>query len=183
MTGLALAAGAVVAVRRGSICPPNLAMGLADLWVSWPALTYFWSLDRQATLMRAITLAELLAMVWLIWDACHTPLRQSRLMRFYVWGAVAASASTFLRYLQGRQTCYRRYTSRGFDPNDFGLSLNIPRYIGMRAGAPRLTRFSQADFRTPVPLRLVKAKSFADAPQTAMPISRMSPCIAVCSLS
>jgi O-antigen ligase len=134
---LAFAAGAMVAVRRGSIRPPNLAMGLAALWVLWSALTYLWSLDRQATLMRAITLAELLAMVWLIWDACRTPLRQTRLMQFYVWGAVAASASTFLRYFQGRQTYYRRYTAPGFDPNDFGLilALSIPLalYLALRA--------------------------------------------------
>ena len=119
---LAFAAGVIVAVRRGSVRPPNLAMALAALWVLWSALTYFWSLDRQPTLMRAITLAELLAMVWLIWDACRTPLRQTRLMQSYVWGAVAASASTFLRYFQGRQTYYLRYTAPGFDPNDFGLN-------------------------------------------------------------
>jgi hypothetical protein len=134
---LAFAAGAIAAVRRGSIRPPNLAMGLAALWVLWSALTYLWSLDRQATLMRAITLAELLAMVWLIWDACRTPLRQTRLMQSYVWGAVAASASTFLRYFQGRQTYYRRYTAPGFDPNDFGLilALSIPLalYLALRA--------------------------------------------------
>ncbi|MDP2998372.1 MAG: O-antigen ligase family protein [Bryobacterales bacterium] len=134
---LAFAAGAVVAIRRGSIRTPNLAMAFAALWVLWSALTYFWSLDRQATLTRAITLAELLAMLWLIWDACHTPLRQTQLMKFYVWGAVAASASTFLRYFQGRQTYYRRYTAPGFDPNDFGLilalSIPIALYLALRA--------------------------------------------------
>ena len=76
-------------------------------------------------------------MLWLIWDACRTPLRQTRLMQFYVWGAVAASASTFLRYFQGRQTYYLRYTAPGFDPNDFGLilALSIPLalYLALRA--------------------------------------------------
>jgi hypothetical protein len=134
---LAFAASVIVAVRRASIRPPNLAMAFAALWVLWSALTYFWSLDRQPTLLRAITLAELLAMVWLIWDACRTPLRQTRLMQFYVWGAVAASASAFLRYFQGRQTYYRRYTAPGFDPNDFGLilalSIPIALYLALRA--------------------------------------------------
>jgi hypothetical protein len=134
---LAFAAGVIVAVRRRSIRSPNLAMALAALWVLWSALTYLWSLDRHATLVRAITLAELLAMVWLIWDACRTPIRQTRLMQFYVWGAVAASASAFLRYFQGRQTYYRRYTAPGFDPNDFGLilalSIPIALYLALRA--------------------------------------------------
>jgi len=137
---VAFVAGAIVAVRRGSVRPPNLAIAWAALWVLWSALTYFWSLDRPATAMRAVTFAELLAMVWLIWDSCGTALRQTRLMQFYVWGAVAASASTFLRYFQGRETYYLRYTAPGFDPNDFGLilALSIPvaLYLALRARGP-----------------------------------------------
>jgi len=50
VTGLAFAAGAIVAVRRGSIRPPNLAMGLAALWVLWSALTYHSDACRKAVL-------------------------------------------------------------------------------------------------------------------------------------
>ena len=64
-------------------------------------------------------------------------MRQRQLMQAYVWGAVAASASAFVRYARGTQTYYRRYAAPGFDPNDFGLilALSIPLalYLALRA--------------------------------------------------
>ncbi len=135
---LAFIAAAIVALRRGTIRPPNLALVLAAVFVLWAALTYLWSLDRQATFMRVATLAELLAMAWLIWDTCRDSLQQTRLMQAYICGAVAASASAFLRFFQGLQTYWRRYAAAGFDPNDFGLilALSIPvaLYLSLRAG-------------------------------------------------
>src|SRR5450756_3060036 len=85
---LAFATAAVVAAWRGSVRPPNLALGLAAVFVLWASLTYFWSLDRQATVTRVATLAELVAMVWLIWDTCRDSLLQTRLMQAYVWGCL-----------------------------------------------------------------------------------------------
>ena len=130
---------AVVAARRGSLRPPNLALGLAAVFVMWSALTYFWSVDHQATLRRVLTLAELLAMVWMIWDTCRDALLQTRLMQSYVWGAVAACASAGFRFSQGQQTYYHRYAAAGFEPNDFGLvlALSIPLalYLGLRKGS------------------------------------------------
>jgi hypothetical protein len=140
---LAFSTAAVAAARRGFVRPPNLALVLAAFFVLWAALTYFWSLDRQATVMRVATLAEVLAMVWMIWDTCRDSLLQARLMQSYFWGAVAASASACLRFFQGQQTYYRRYAAAGFDPNDFGLilALSIPvaLYLALRAG--RLMRW------------------------------------------
>jgi O-antigen ligase len=119
---------AIVAARRGSVRPPNLALGLAAVFVLWSALTYFWSLDRHATVMRMITFAELLAMVWIIWDTCRDSLLQTRLMQSYVWGAVAASIGAGFRFFEGQQTYYRRYAAAGFEPNTFGLvlALSVP---------------------------------------------------------
>src|ERR1039457_1868226 len=135
---LAFLTVAVVAARRGAVRPPNLALGLAAVFVLWAALTYFWSLDHQATVRRVVTLAELLAMVWMIWDTCRDSLLQTRLMQAYVWGAVVASAGAGLRFFHGQQTYWRRYAAAGFDPNDFGLilALSIPvaLYLGLRRG-------------------------------------------------
>jgi O-antigen ligase len=133
---LAFAGGAAAAIRYRSVRRPILALSLAALLVLWSALTFWWSLDRQATAMRARTLVELLAMLWLIWNACRGPSRQKHLMRAYVLGAAAGSSIAFVRYLHGQQTYYRRYAATGFDPNDFGLilALSIPLalYLGLR---------------------------------------------------
>jgi O-antigen ligase len=111
---------------------------LAAVFVLWAALTYFWSLDHQATVRRVATLAELLAMVWMIWDTCRDSLLQTRLMQSYVWGAVAACASAGFRFFHGQQTYWRRYAAAGFDPNDFGLilalSIPIALYLALRRG-------------------------------------------------
>lgn len=134
---LAFAAGAVAAVTRRSIRPPNIAMLFAALLVLWSALTGFWTVDRHATITRIATLAELFAMLWLIWDSCRGPARQRHLMQAYICGAVAASCIAFIRYLGNMQTYYLRYAAPGFDPNDFGivLALSIPMalYLALHA--------------------------------------------------
>jgi O-antigen ligase len=122
---LALAAGALVALRRKSIRPPNLALVLAALFVLWAAITWFWSLAPTETAARAWTLAQLLIMAALIWDQCRTPWRALHLMGAYVAGAVVASAATLVRYAQNHQTYYRRYAAPGFDPNDLALTVAL----------------------------------------------------------
>ena len=125
---LAFGTAALGAARRGAIRPPNLALVFACCFVVWAALTWFWSVDRPATLTRALTFAELAAMAWLIWDSCRDRLRQRRLIQAYVWGALVAAISVYVRFFLGRQTYWRRYAAPGFDPNDCGLilALSIP---------------------------------------------------------
>lgn len=138
---LAFAAAAVVAFRRGSVRRPNLVLVLAAIFVLWAGATWIWSIDQTSTVRRAATLAELLAMTWLIWDSCLDRARQRQLMQAYVWGAVAASASAYFRYFNDQQTYWRRYAAAGFDPNDFGLilALSIPvaLYLAMNPGRAR----------------------------------------------
>ncbi len=121
----AFAAGVLVVIQRRSLRRPNLALVLAALLVLWSALSWMWSLDRHATLLRMHTFAELLAMLWLIWDACRGPARQAQLLAAYLFGAVAASSIAFWRYAHHRETYWRRYAAAGFDPNDFGLILAL----------------------------------------------------------
>ncbi|MGC9970681.1 MAG: O-antigen ligase family protein [Bryobacteraceae bacterium] len=123
--GLALAAGALVAVRRRSVRPPNLPLALAGVFVVWAAATWFWTLAPAATGAWAWTFAQLFAMVWLIWDQCRSASRPVQLMEAYVWGAAVASAATLVRYAQNHQTYYRRYAAAGFDPNDLALTLAL----------------------------------------------------------
>lgn len=142
--GAALLGGIAAAWTRGSVRRPNLVIVMAALFAGWSALTWFWSLDPAATLARAVTYAQLLLMVYLIWDTCRTRARQRQLLWAYVAGAVAASGLTILRYMADVQTYYRRYAAPGFDPNDLGLTvaLAIPMalYLAMRSRAAWLAR-------------------------------------------
>lgn len=134
----AFAAGAAAAVQRRTLRLPSLALLLAASYVAWSGLTYFWSLAPQATAARFITLAQLFAMLWLIWEFCRTPLAQLRLIQTYVAGAALSSVFTIIRCARGQQTYYRRYATPGFDPNDLGLTLAlaIPMalYLAFRIG-------------------------------------------------
>jgi O-antigen ligase len=125
---LAFGAAAAAAVQRGSLRPPNLPLAFAVCFALWAGLTWFWSVDRPATLGRAATFAELVAMAWLIWDSCRDRLRQRQLIQAYVWGALVAAISVYVRFFMGRQTYWRRYAAPGFDPNDCGLilALSVP---------------------------------------------------------
>jgi O-antigen ligase len=137
---VAFAAGGAVALRYRPLRRPNAVLILAAVFVAWSAVTWLWSLDPAATLRRIRTFAELLAMLWLIWNSCRTPERQRHLMQAYVFGAIAASGLAFWRYLHHHQTYYLRYAASGFDPNDFGLvlALSVPLtlYLALRERRP-----------------------------------------------
>jgi O-antigen ligase len=122
---VAFAAGALHAAARRSLRRPNAVLLAAGALCVWFALTYFWSLDRAATLVRIKTFAELLAMTWLIWNECRGPRRQRQLLSAYVLGAAAGAGIAFWRYAHHQQTYYLRYAATGFDPNDFGLILAL----------------------------------------------------------
>lgn len=146
--GLALAAGVGVAIRRKSVRGPNLVLALAAAFVMWAAATYFWSLAPASTAARAWTLAQLLAMTWLIWDQCRDAGQPVQLMEAYVLGTVPASVWTLARFAGNHQTYYRRYAAAGFDPNDLALTvaLAIPLalYLGGRARGARAWAYRAA---------------------------------------
>jgi O-antigen ligase len=123
--GLALAAGVCVAIRRKSVRGPNVVLTLAAAFALWEGATYFWSVAPVATAARAWTLAQLLAMAWLVWDQCRDAGRPVQLMDAYVWGAAVASAATLARFAENHQTYYRRYAAAGFDPNDVALTVAL----------------------------------------------------------
>ena len=54
----AFAVGAVAALHRRTLRAPNAALELAAAFTAWSALTWFWSVGRPATALRAATLAQ-----------------------------------------------------------------------------------------------------------------------------
>lgn len=125
---LAVLAGIAAVAQRRALRRPNLVLMLAAAFVLWNATTLLWSYAPAATEAKALTLGQLLVMVWLIWELCGTAARETALLAAYVAGAAVSSALTILRFAQGLQTYYRRYAATGFEPNDLGLTvaLSIP---------------------------------------------------------
>jgi O-antigen ligase len=137
---LAVLAGIAAVIQRRALRRPNLVLMLAAAFVAWNALTLLWSYAPAATAAKALTLGQLLVMVWLIWELCGTASRETALMAAYVAGAAVSSVLTILRFEQGLQTYYRRYAATGFEPNDLGLTvaLSIPLalHLSMRGRGP-----------------------------------------------
>ncbi|MCL4782715.1 MAG: O-antigen ligase family protein [Bryobacterales bacterium] len=138
IAGIAAFAVAVVAVwRRGALRPANIVLLFGALFVAWSLASWNWSMDRAATLTKTTTLAQVWAMLWLIWEFCRSRERQRQLMAVYLAGAVVGASIGLSRYAMHLQTYYRRYAATGFDPNDFGLllalSLPMALYLGLGA--------------------------------------------------
>jgi O-antigen ligase len=125
---LAFVAGVASALHRRFWRPPNLPLAIAAAFVLWSAATLAWSYSPVDTQSRVFTLAQLLALAWLVWQLVTAPARQTLLLAAYVAGAAVASVLTLSRFARGIQTYYRRYAATGFEPNDLGLTvaLSIP---------------------------------------------------------
>ncbi len=121
----AFAACAIARLRSRRLRPPNAALLLAGAFVLWCGATWMWSFAPEATATRFATLAQLLAMAWLIWELCRTAVAQRRLIEAFVAGAAVSSIWTIVRAALNRQTNWRRFATAGFDPNDLGVTLAI----------------------------------------------------------
>jgi hypothetical protein len=137
---LGLAAFAVtlaLAVWTRRVRRPNAAILAAMAYVAWCGLTVAWSVSRPASAARAATMAQLLGMLWVVWECCRTRRAQAWLLRAYVAGAAAAALLTLARYALRQQTYYHRYAAPGFDPNDMGvtLALAIPMCLHMASSS------------------------------------------------
>lgn len=132
----AFLAGVLATAQRRALRAPHLVLLLGTLFVLWSAATGLWSVDPAATLARTLTLAQLLALLWLLWEFCRSPERQRFLLGVYLAGAMAGAGIAFVRYALHMQTYYRRYAAAGMEPNDFGLlmvlSVPIALYLGLR---------------------------------------------------
>jgi O-antigen ligase len=128
----AFALGLLSAVMRKRIRMPGLALQAMVAFLFWTLATAYWTMELDGTYLYVLTLAQLVAMVWLVWDLNDSDQRQLSLMRAYVFGTVVSGAYTLVGYFQDKQALggyfYGRYAASGFNPNDLGLTiaLSIP---------------------------------------------------------
>jgi O-antigen ligase len=130
--------GVVSVLDSGRFRVPAVQHILMGLFVTWVGLTYFWSFDPARTRIAVVTFAQLLTMVWLIWQFAQTYQKQILLLRAFVLGTVVSSIAIVLAFLSGptSESYYGRYTGLGFNPNDLALilalSLPISLYLAAR---------------------------------------------------
>jgi O-antigen ligase len=114
-------------------------LGWAAVFILWGWITFFWSIDPQATLTRAFTYTQLLFAVGLIYQFSGEGYDIKALMVAYVFGACVAILGIFWEYTKGYEVAYNRFALKGFDPNDFSFYLNfaivIAGYLGINKKA------------------------------------------------
>src|SRR6266480_810155 len=121
---VALGAGVLYVLARGTIRPPSPFHIFALLFVLWAGLSSLWSIDSDATRDRVLTYSQLAALVWLIWEIVWSPARQRGLLQAYVLGACVAAAGTIQSYLAGISlTEAGRFSTLNSNPNQLGLTL------------------------------------------------------------
>lgn len=140
---IALAVWILAVASTGKLRRPTPAIWLATGFVGWSLLSYFWSSTPSATLTKVTTLAQLLAVVWLVWDQTATHRDLMALMRAFLLGAFAASGLTLAAAATGRATEGARFASNNAGPNNTGCLLAVAvamAFLLVRADAERRYR-------------------------------------------
>ena len=108
---------------------PSYFLGVMALFVLWNAASMFWTIGPDETLERIETYAQLLAMVWMIWQLTQRDEDRLALLQAYIIGAIVSTSTALSNFLAGNtQDEWLRFAGSGFDPNDFAttLALGIP---------------------------------------------------------
>ena len=123
-------AGAWIAtiIMTGKIRKPNLFHAVVVLFVTWNALSAFWSQNVERTVSHLVTWSQLLILAYILWDQYKT--RQSLMtgLQMYVLGAYVVVGNAVSNYLSGKTYYYERFSAAGTNPDDLGvvLALGIP---------------------------------------------------------
>lgn len=135
--GLALLA-VVVSGRFRRWHPFHLAALLFWIWAGLNLLIYH---SGERLPAKFWTYAQLLLVLWMIWEIAPSERRVRGLLTAYVFGAYVAAFDTLLIYRR-QAGALRRFAAGGADPNDLAmvLALALPMawYLGMTYRQPLL---------------------------------------------
>jgi O-antigen ligase len=116
----------------------HVAALLFVIWAGWTQLYFIQGGDRLSH--KFWTYAQLLLVLWMVWELAASKRRQLGLLTAYVFGAYVAAAGTILLFRS--QAGMRRFAAGGADPNGIAmtLALAVPMawYLGMTYHRPLL---------------------------------------------
>jgi O-antigen ligase len=104
---------------------PSLFVISALMFTLWAGLSYYWTINPEATVFRLITLVQLIFMTLLMWEYIRDDKDRRIVMQTFVFGCYVAIINALSIFLISGDTDFRNV---GFDPNDFStvLALGIP---------------------------------------------------------
>ena len=126
---LAFGVGIAALFRRNtlSIRAPSFFLVSTIVFIFWETLSYYWSIVPGVTIGRTVTYAQLLIMVWLIWEYARTERHRAILMQAFVLGVYIILAIAIRTFLSA-DTFVARSVGDNFNPNGFAIvtALAIP---------------------------------------------------------
>ena len=111
----------------GRFREPRLTHFLALLFVIWNGFSLFWTVDGSATQGRVVTYAQLLGLMFVLWDTVDTTPRLRATLTSYLAGSYVTVVALLIGYvLLGVATeRHGRVTLGSFHPNDVGMILAV----------------------------------------------------------
>lgn len=117
LAAMAALGGVLLSICAGArVRPLDRVVGWTAAFSGWVGLSYFWSIDPDTTLSRALTFVQLAVLVWVVWQEATTEDRCLSLMKAYVAGAAVACVVSLV---QGSDRVIERFSVG--DPNTFGV--------------------------------------------------------------
>jgi O-antigen ligase len=151
-------------LQRGHFRLPKAFHLTVFAFVVWNALSVLWSGNPSETLDRAMTWAQLLVFVVMLWDLYTTRSALNAGLQAYVLGAYVAIGSALANYFSGSAfyTNYNRFSAGDTNPDGFGfiLAMGMP-VAWYLASSKSTTRFG----------RLLRMLNFAYIPAAFLGIS------------
>ena len=129
VTGLSVAGFWILTVLvTGRFRKPHPFHLAIALFVLWNAVSVFWSINIDRTVVRLLTYVQLAGLVLILWDLYASSAAVKAGLQAYVLGAYVAAGSIIANYFGGTELFTGRYTATGFNVNDVGLTvaLGIP---------------------------------------------------------
>ncbi|HEX6579556.1 MAG TPA: O-antigen ligase family protein [Actinomycetota bacterium] len=134
-------------VVAGQMRRPVLFLFAVAGFVTWVALTTFWSPDPVESLGAVYLWLQTLLFVYILWDLYRTKAALLAGLQAYVLGAYTAVGGAVLNYVQSNAfyTNEDRYSLGNTNPDGYGfiLALGIPVacYLAASPETPRIFRF------------------------------------------
>jgi O-antigen ligase len=134
-------------VVAGQMRRPVLFLFAVAGFVTWVALTTFWSPDPVESLGSVYLWLQTLLFVYILWDLYRTKAALLAGLQAYVLGAYTAVGGAILNYVQSNAfyTNEERYSLGNTNPDGYGfiLALGIPVacYLAASPETPKIFRF------------------------------------------
>jgi O-antigen ligase len=122
----AAAVWALALLGTRTVRPPTAAHGVAFLFVVWNGLSAIWSVDPAVSIGRFFTFAQLLVLIYILWDTTTTYRDLRTILQAYVFGAWVTVISLLYQYFVYGPAQYQvRFTIGNFQFDDIGLVLTL----------------------------------------------------------